>query len=229
MNEYLNDCEVLRGGRRQMVPAMTEHERVVIGGIELEASLTSGGLGTMCETYEGRVQRLDYKTHALPGPLRADAVLLRRAGAARPPRAGRRDPGRGQAAGRRRRRLPARRRRGRTPARPAASCTASSTSGPTSRWPSTAGAGARSPGPRRPRPPRSSSWSPTAGCRRPASSSRRTSPSPTCCPPRAAPCSATSERSESDCHDFPRRRDQPHRRDPVPARRRTIPSPPTVT
>ena len=50
-----------------MVPAMTEHERVVIGGIELEASLTSGGLGTMCETLEGRVQRLDYKTLRYPG------------------------------------------------------------------------------------------------------------------------------------------------------------------
>lgn len=67
VNEYLNDCEVLRSGRRQMVPAMTEHERVVIGGIELEASLTSGGLGTMCETYQGRVQRLDYKTMRYPG------------------------------------------------------------------------------------------------------------------------------------------------------------------
>lgn len=67
VNEYLNDCEVLRSRRRQMVPAMTETERVVIGGIELEASLTSGGLGTMCETYEGRVQRLDYKTMRYPG------------------------------------------------------------------------------------------------------------------------------------------------------------------
>ena len=38
VNEYLNDCEVLRSGHRQTVPAMTEHEKVVIGGIELEAS-----------------------------------------------------------------------------------------------------------------------------------------------------------------------------------------------
>jgi saccharopine dehydrogenase-like NADP-dependent oxidoreductase len=67
VNEYLNDCEVLRSGRRQMVPAMEEKERVVIGGIELEAALTSGGLGTMCQTYEGRVQRLDYKTLRYPG------------------------------------------------------------------------------------------------------------------------------------------------------------------
>jgi saccharopine dehydrogenase-like NADP-dependent oxidoreductase len=70
VNEYLNDCEVLRSGRRQMVPAMTEKERVLIGGIELEAALTSGGLGTMCETYEGRVNRLDYKTLRYPGHFR---------------------------------------------------------------------------------------------------------------------------------------------------------------
>ncbi len=67
VNEYLNDCEVLRSGRRQMVPAMEEKERVVIGGIELEAALTSGGLGTMCQSYEGRVNRLDYKTLRYPG------------------------------------------------------------------------------------------------------------------------------------------------------------------
>ena len=70
VNEYLNDCEVLRSGKRQMVPAMTEKERVYIGGIELEAALTSGGLGTMCETYEGRVNRLDYKTLRYPGHFR---------------------------------------------------------------------------------------------------------------------------------------------------------------
>lgn len=70
VNEYLNDCEVLRSGHRQMVPAMTEKERVFIGGIELEAALTSGGLGTMCQTYEGRVHRLDYKTLRYPGHFR---------------------------------------------------------------------------------------------------------------------------------------------------------------
>ena len=67
VNEYLNDCEVVRSGVRQVVPAMTEEERVLIGGIEFEAALTSGGLGTMCRTYEGRVTRLDYKTLRYPG------------------------------------------------------------------------------------------------------------------------------------------------------------------
>ncbi|MCU1497955.1 MAG: L-lysine dehydrogenase [Acidimicrobiales bacterium] len=67
VNEYLNDSEVIREGRRQMVPAMTELETVVIGGTRLEAFHTSGGLGTMCETFEGRTQHLDYKTLRYPG------------------------------------------------------------------------------------------------------------------------------------------------------------------
>lgn len=67
VNEYLNDCEVIRDGRRQLVPAMTGHEKVVIGGAELEAELTSGGLGTLCASFDGHVQRLDYKTMRYPG------------------------------------------------------------------------------------------------------------------------------------------------------------------
>jgi saccharopine dehydrogenase-like NADP-dependent oxidoreductase len=82
VNEYLNDCEVLREGRRKIVPAMSEEEAVVIGGTRLEAFLTSGGLGTMCETFQGRVERLDYKTLRYPGHLDLlrfyfDELLLR--------------------------------------------------------------------------------------------------------------------------------------------------------
>lgn len=67
VNEYLNDCEVLRGGERTWLPAMSEPERIVLGGVEFEAALTSGGLGTMCQTLEGRAQRLDYKSLRYPG------------------------------------------------------------------------------------------------------------------------------------------------------------------
>jgi saccharopine dehydrogenase (NAD+, L-lysine-forming) len=42
-------------------------EKVVIGGIELEAFTTSGGLGTMCETYAKTVPNMDYKTMRYPG------------------------------------------------------------------------------------------------------------------------------------------------------------------
>ena len=62
INEYINDCEVIRNSHRQMVPALEGYEVVVLNGIQLEAATTSGGLGTMCETYEGRVETLHYKT-----------------------------------------------------------------------------------------------------------------------------------------------------------------------
>jgi saccharopine dehydrogenase-like NADP-dependent oxidoreductase len=67
VNEYLNDCEVIRHGRRRFVPSMSETETVWIGGTQLEAFTTSGGLGTMCATFEGLVERLDYKTLRYPG------------------------------------------------------------------------------------------------------------------------------------------------------------------
>jgi saccharopine dehydrogenase (NAD+, L-lysine-forming) len=62
INEYINDCEVIRMGHRQLVPALEGYEVVVINGVQLEAATTSGGLGTMCETYEGKVETLHYKT-----------------------------------------------------------------------------------------------------------------------------------------------------------------------
>ncbi|WP_209007501.1 saccharopine dehydrogenase family protein [Roseibium litorale] len=67
VNEYLNDCEVLENGEIKWVSPMEWVERIVIGGIELEAFTTSGGLGTMCETYKGRVPDMDYKTMRYPG------------------------------------------------------------------------------------------------------------------------------------------------------------------
>jgi len=67
VNEYLNDCEVLEDGEIKWVSPMEWIEKIVIGGIELEAFTTSGGLGTMCETYKSRVPNMDYKTMRYPG------------------------------------------------------------------------------------------------------------------------------------------------------------------
>ncbi|SMX30487.1 Lysine 6-dehydrogenase [Pelagimonas phthalicica] len=67
VNEYLNDCEVLENGEHKWVSPMEWIEKIVIGGIELEAFTTSGGLGTMCETYLGKVPNIDYKTMRYPG------------------------------------------------------------------------------------------------------------------------------------------------------------------
>ncbi|MEJ6392836.1 saccharopine dehydrogenase C-terminal domain-containing protein [Gymnodinialimonas sp. 2305UL16-5] len=67
VNEYLNDCEVLEDGEIKWVSPMEWVEKIVIGGIELEAFTTSGGLGTMCETYRESVPNMDYKTMRYPG------------------------------------------------------------------------------------------------------------------------------------------------------------------
>jgi saccharopine dehydrogenase-like NADP-dependent oxidoreductase len=67
VNEYLNDAEVIRGGEKKVVPSLQELEKVIINGIELEAFITSGGLGTMTDTYAGKVETLDYKTLRYPG------------------------------------------------------------------------------------------------------------------------------------------------------------------
>ncbi|MFC3613423.1 saccharopine dehydrogenase C-terminal domain-containing protein [Lutimaribacter marinistellae] len=67
VNEYLNDCEVIEDGVVKWVSAMEWVEKHVIGGMELEAFTTSGGLGTMCETYKGKVANMDYKTMRYPG------------------------------------------------------------------------------------------------------------------------------------------------------------------
>jgi len=70
VNEYLNECEVIAGGERRLVPPMSQIDTVFVDGVQLEAFTTSGGLGTMCETFEGRVQELDYKTLRYPGHCR---------------------------------------------------------------------------------------------------------------------------------------------------------------
>ncbi|MEM8853691.1 MAG: saccharopine dehydrogenase C-terminal domain-containing protein [Pseudomonadota bacterium] len=67
VNEYLNDCEVLEGGEIKTVSAMEWIEKIYTGGVELEAFTTSGGLGTMCDTYLGQVPDMDYKTMRYPG------------------------------------------------------------------------------------------------------------------------------------------------------------------
>jgi len=67
VNEYLNDCEVIEEGVRKWVSAMEWHETLYIDGVKLEAFTTSGGLGTMCDTYLGQVDNIDYKTMRYPG------------------------------------------------------------------------------------------------------------------------------------------------------------------
>jgi saccharopine dehydrogenase-like NADP-dependent oxidoreductase len=76
INEYINDCEVIHNRQRKMVTALDGLEQINIEGQEFEAFSTSGGLGTMCETYQGLVDTLNYKTIRYPGHAQLMRFLL---------------------------------------------------------------------------------------------------------------------------------------------------------
>jgi len=76
INEYINDAEAIQNGKRKMVPSLDGFEYINIGGREFEAFTTSGGLGTMCETYKGKVDTLNYKTIRYPGHGRLMKFLI---------------------------------------------------------------------------------------------------------------------------------------------------------
>ncbi len=76
VHEYIADCHVIAQRQRQKVQSLDDPEILRINGIEYEAFTTSGGLGTMTETYEGRVETLNYKTIRYPGHLDGMKLLL---------------------------------------------------------------------------------------------------------------------------------------------------------
>lgn len=76
INEYLKDAELIQHGDRKTTPSLNGLEIINIEGREFEAFYTSGGLGTMCETYEGKVDTLNYKTIRYPGHMRLMRFLM---------------------------------------------------------------------------------------------------------------------------------------------------------
>jgi saccharopine dehydrogenase-like NADP-dependent oxidoreductase len=62
INEYCNPCEVIYDGRRIDVLPLEGLEEFSLDGVRYEAFNTSGGLGTLCESLDGRVRELNYKT-----------------------------------------------------------------------------------------------------------------------------------------------------------------------
>ncbi len=85
INEYCHPCEAILDGRRIELLPLEGLEHFSLDGIEYEAFNTSGGLGTLCATLEGRVQRLDYKSVRYPGHRALMKMLLDDLGLARDP------------------------------------------------------------------------------------------------------------------------------------------------
>jgi saccharopine dehydrogenase-like NADP-dependent oxidoreductase len=77
INEYCNPCEAIRDGARTEAPALEETEHFALDGTEYEAFNTSGGLGTLCDTLDGKVENLNYKTVRYPGHRDIIKMLVR--------------------------------------------------------------------------------------------------------------------------------------------------------
>lgn len=67
INEYCHPCEAIHDGQFIQALPLEGLEHFSLDGVEYEAFNTSGGLGTLCETWAGRVRHLDYKTVRYPG------------------------------------------------------------------------------------------------------------------------------------------------------------------
>ncbi|MBD8653555.1 MAG: saccharopine dehydrogenase family protein [Alphaproteobacteria bacterium] len=67
INEYIEPCEAVVEGRLISVPAMEEREEFSLDGVTYEAFNTSGGLGTLAKTLEGKVRTMNYRTIRYPG------------------------------------------------------------------------------------------------------------------------------------------------------------------
>lgn len=67
INEYCNPCEAIHEGKLVEVMPLEGLEHFSLDGIDYECFNTSGGLGTLCESLDGKVQSLNYKTVRYPG------------------------------------------------------------------------------------------------------------------------------------------------------------------
>jgi saccharopine dehydrogenase-like NADP-dependent oxidoreductase len=67
INEYGNACEAIVDGRYSEVAPLEGLEEIEIDGTLYEAFNTSGGLGSLGETYGRRCEHMNYKTIRYPG------------------------------------------------------------------------------------------------------------------------------------------------------------------
>jgi len=76
INEYCEPCEAIVNGERREMPPLEEREEFALDGVTYEAFNTSGGLGSLCDTLDGKVRNLNYRTIRYPGHAAIMKVLL---------------------------------------------------------------------------------------------------------------------------------------------------------
>uniref|UniRef100_UPI003BAC201A saccharopine dehydrogenase family protein n=1 Tax=Stappia sp. TaxID=1870903 RepID=UPI003BAC201A len=67
INEYCNPCEAVVDGVPTLVQPLEGYETFSLDGVDYEAFNTSGGLGSLAETLDGKVRNLRYLTARYPG------------------------------------------------------------------------------------------------------------------------------------------------------------------
>jgi len=67
INEYIYPCPALRDGKLTALEPLTLLSTVTLQNHALEAATTSGGLGSLAESYQGRANNVTYKTLRFPG------------------------------------------------------------------------------------------------------------------------------------------------------------------
>ena len=67
INEYIHPCPAIRNKQKTYLEPLTEFENITLEGQILEAVTTSGGLGSMADTWSDRAESVDYKTLRYPG------------------------------------------------------------------------------------------------------------------------------------------------------------------
>ena len=67
INEYANLCQGVENGKDAVLLPLEGYETIEVDGLLYECFNTSGGIGTLSETYRGKVQTMNYKTLRYPG------------------------------------------------------------------------------------------------------------------------------------------------------------------
>ncbi len=76
INEYGNLCYGIESGVMTTLLPLEGYETITIDGLLYEAFNTSGGLGSLAETYAGRVETMNYKTLRYPGHCKKIKLLM---------------------------------------------------------------------------------------------------------------------------------------------------------
>ena len=77
INEYGNICYGIEEGEKIPLQPLEGYETIEVDGLLYEAFNTSGGLGTLADTYVGKVRTLNYKTLRYPGHCEKIHLLMK--------------------------------------------------------------------------------------------------------------------------------------------------------